>query len=105
LQSRSQSNLKERFKAANKGLKQNWNQAKKEFGDDFKNMKSDLSAEPSIKENENKQKTAEKSDKNGFIVFIEAIWLMALSAPIFIIGILASIFGIFLLWELFKMIF
>ncbi|MGF2617776.1 hypothetical protein FZC84_12095 [Rossellomorea vietnamensis] len=52
-----------------------------------------------------KQSTTKKTEKNGFIVLLEALWLLVMSAPIFLIGILALIFGLFLVWELIKSIF
>jgi hypothetical protein len=53
-----------------------------------------------------KQSTTKKSDdSNGFITILKALWLMVLSAPIFIIGIVVFVFAIFLGWELIKSIF
>jgi Flp pilus assembly protein TadB len=52
-----------------------------------------------------KQSTTEKSNESGFIVMLQALWLMVLSAPIFIVGIVVLIFAVFLGWELIKSIF
>jgi hypothetical protein len=52
-----------------------------------------------------KQLITKKSNESGFIVMLKAVWLMVLSAPIFIIGIVVLIFAVFLGWELIKSIF
>jgi Flp pilus assembly protein TadB len=104
--SRDSKKLKDDYKREAVGdLKKGFKKAQDDLKEDFKSMKTNLKDTPATKEPPNKTPTKRKPQKNGFIVMLEALWLMVLSAPIFVIGILVLIFAVFMGWELIKSIF